>query len=328
MELATFERTVSSLSVIFNAYSPNGLLYFRGSETSGDFIVLQLKNGHVMFKIHLGGDSHAELTSKNTYADGREHTVKAIRSGAEIHLQVDSDADRFSTTIPGENTALNIETDMHYVAGVPTSFKVDRFNSDIEWKGFFGCILSVKPSQASDLDLDHPIRWQRREPGCQFDAAKLVPTDRLVGFSRPGFLLQKGVIMDNNSTFAFGFRTKEENGTLIFQSSKLAAFRRKQREADSSGKGYLAFYLFRGYLVLHFGKAGFLSIILSIKMCIKIVDACSEQIIALQLILRYMDVAKTLLDASSRKEVVTIRSNQMYNDGQLHSVFMSRKGKL
>ncbi|ETN73227.1 laminin EGF-like protein [Necator americanus] len=230
VELATFERTVSSLSVIFNAYSPNGLLYFRGSETSGDFIALQLKDGYVVFKIHLGGSSYAELTSKNTYADGREHTVKAIRSGLEIHLQVDSDADRFSTTIPGENTALNIETDMHFVAGVPSSFKVDRFKADIEWKGFFGCILSVKPSQASDLNLDHPVRWQRREPGCQFTDAKLMPTDRL---------------------------------------------------------GYLAFYLFRGYLVLHFGK-----------------------------------------DASFRRNVVTIRSGQMYNDGQLHSVFMSRKGKL
>ncbi|KHJ99587.1 laminin G domain protein [Oesophagostomum dentatum] len=147
MELATFERTISSLSVVFNAYSLNGLLYFHGSETSGDFIALQLKDGHVEFKIHLGGSSHAELTSRNTYSDGREHTVKAIRSGGEIHLQVDSDADRFSTTIPGENTALNIETDMHYVAGVPSSFRVDRFNSNIEWKGFFGCILSVKPSQ-------------------------------------------------------------------------------------------------------------------------------------------------------------------------------------
>ncbi|KAK5967886.1 Laminin G domain protein [Trichostrongylus colubriformis] len=95
--------------------------------------------------------------------------------------------------------------------------------------------------------------------------------------------------MDKNSTFAFGFRTKEENGTLIFQSSKLSAFRRKQRDSEgsASGKGYMAFYLFRGYLVLHFGK-----------------------------------------DASSRKEVVTIRSNHMYNDGQLHSVFMSRKGKI
>ncbi|PIO72285.1 laminin G domain protein [Teladorsagia circumcincta] len=262
---------------------------FRGSETSGDFIVLYLKDGHVVFKIHLGGESHAEITSKHNYADGREHTVKAIRSGNEIHLQVDSDADRFSTTIPGENTVLNIEADSHYVAGVPASLKTGLFNEDIEWKGFFGCILSVKPSQTSDLDLDNPVRWLRREPGCHFSAAKLIPTDRIVGFSRPGFLLQQGVIMDNNSSFAFGFRTKEENGTLIFQSSKLSAFRRKQRDSEgtASGKGYMAFYLFRGYLVLHFGK-----------------------------------------DASSRREVVTIRSNHMYNDGQLHSVFMSRKGKI
>ncbi|VDN25599.1 unnamed protein product [Cylicostephanus goldi] len=88
MELATFERTVSSLTVIFNAYSPNGLLYFRGSETTGDFIALQLKEGHVVFKINLGGGSQAELTSKGSYSDGREHAVKAIRSGGEIHLQV------------------------------------------------------------------------------------------------------------------------------------------------------------------------------------------------------------------------------------------------
>ncbi|KJH49983.1 laminin EGF-like protein [Dictyocaulus viviparus] len=305
VELTTFERTVSSITVVFNAYSPNGLLYFRGSEISGDFVTLYMKDGHVVFKIHLGGSSQAELISKEKYADGREHTVKAIRNGAELHLQVDSDADRFSTTIPGENTALNIETDLHYVAGVPTSFKINRFSPDIQWKGFFGCISRVKPSQASDLDLDHPIRWQRRDPGCQFSAAKLVPTDRVVGFSRPGFLLQQGVVMDNNSTFAFGFRTKEENGTLIFQSSKLDTIRRKQRNSEGNGNGYLAFYLFRGYLVLHFGK-GYL---------------------AFYLFRGYL-VLHFGKDALSRKEVVTIRSSQMYNDGQLHSVFMSRKGKI
>ncbi|KAK6054383.1 laminin G domain protein [Cooperia oncophora] len=267
IEMATFERTVSSVSIIFNAYSPNGLLYFRGSETSGDFIVLYLKDGHVVFKIHLGRDSHAEITSKHDYADGREHTVKAIRSGNEIHLQVEELASQDQTE------ALNFTSGGYFL-------KTDLFDADIQWKGFFA---------TSDLDLDHPVRWLRRQPGCHFTAAKLVPTDRIVGFSRPGFLLQQGVIMDNNSTFAFGFRTKEENGTLIFQSSKLSVFRRKQRESEgnANGKGYMAFYLFRGYLVLHFGK-----------------------------------------DASSRKEVVTIRSNQMYNDGQLHSVFMSRKGKM
>jgi len=83
---------------------------------------------------------------------------------------------------------------------------------------------------------------------------KLVPSDRLVGFARPGFLLTQGVIINNNSTFGFAFRTREENGTLIFQSSKLATFRRRQRDSENNGKGYMAFYLFRGYLVLHFGK--------------------------------------------------------------------------
>lgn len=72
-----------------------------------------------------------------------------------IDFQVDSDADRFSTTIPGENTALNIETDMHFVAGVPTSMKTDRFDTDIEWKGFFGCVLSVKPSQVGVSEVTH-----------------------------------------------------------------------------------------------------------------------------------------------------------------------------
>ncbi|KAJ1350105.1 hypothetical protein KIN20_005822 [Parelaphostrongylus tenuis] len=212
VELATFERTVSSFTVVFNTYSPNGLLYFRGSETSGDFVTLYMEDGHVVFKIKLGDSSQAELVSKGSYADGREHTVKAIRSGGEIHLQVDSDADRFSTTISGKHTALNIETDFHYVAGVPSSLRTDIFDPDIQWKGFFGCIMRVKPSQASDLDLDHPMRWQRRDPGCQFselERSKLMFSDRLVGFSRPGFLLQRGVILDNNSTLAFGFRTKE-----------------------------------------------------------------------------------------------------------------------
>uniref|UniRef100_A0A1I7X3U7 LAM_G_DOMAIN domain-containing protein n=1 Tax=Heterorhabditis bacteriophora TaxID=37862 RepID=A0A1I7X3U7_HETBA len=113
--------------------------------------------------------------------------------------------------------------------------------------------------QASELDLGHPVRSYRREPGCRIDDSRLVPSNRLVGFPRPGYLLTQGVVMDNNSTTYFLFKKK----------------------------GYMAFYLFRGFLVLHFGK-----------------------------------------DTSSRKEVITIRSTQVYNDGQLHSVFLSREGKM
>lgn len=173
------------------------------------------------------------------------------------------------------------------VGGVPTGFPVQKFaDHDISWKGFFGCILSVKPSQVSELDLEQAKRWQRRELGCKFSQSRLEPTDRLVGFPKPGYLLTQGVQITNNSTFAFTFRTKEENGTLVFQSSKLASFRRKQRDSEQNGKGFMAYYLFRGYLVLHIGK-----------------------------------------DPQSRKDVVTIRSQNSYSDGLMHQVYMTRNGK-
>ncbi|CAL2029211.1 unnamed protein product [Caenorhabditis brenneri] len=247
------ERTMSAITVVFNAFSPNGLLYFRGSEKNGDFVAIYLNDGKVIFKINLGGGSIAELTSQNVYNDGKEHTVKAIRTGSEMYLQVDSDADRFNTVISGENTALNIDNEQHYVGGVPITLNKDIFSDySINWNGFIGCILTVKPSQVGELDLDHPENSQGKSEGCSFNSQNIGATDRTVGFPKPGYLLTKGISIDNNSTFGFSFRTREENGTLIYQSSKLQKV--SKRDSENDGKGYMAFYLFRGYLVLHFGK--------------------------------------------------------------------------
>lgn len=82
------ERTMSAITVVFNAYSPSGLLYFRGSQESGDFMALYLEEGHVVYKVNLGDAAKAEIKSKMVYNDGREHTIKAIRNEAGIHLQV------------------------------------------------------------------------------------------------------------------------------------------------------------------------------------------------------------------------------------------------
>lgn len=248
VSMSVSERTMSAITVIFNAFSPNGLLYFRGSEASGDFVAIYLNDGKVMFKINLGGGSVAELTSQNVYNDGKEHTVKAIRTGSEMYLQVDSDADRFNTVITGENTALNIENENHYVAGVPMTLNKEVFG-DINWNGFIGCILTVKPSQVGELDLDHPEHSQGKTDGCSQVSGV---TDKIIGFPKPGYLITKGISIDNSSTFAFSFRTREENGTLVYQSSKLQKV--SKRDSEDDGKGYIAFYLFRGYLVLHFGK--------------------------------------------------------------------------
>uniref|UniRef100_A0A1I8EP61 LAM_G_DOMAIN domain-containing protein n=1 Tax=Wuchereria bancrofti TaxID=6293 RepID=A0A1I8EP61_WUCBA len=139
----------AQITVILSAYSPNGLIYFRGNQENGDFVCLELREGHVVFRINLGDDSYALVKSKkSSYADGRSHTIRVIRNYDKIHLQVDDESDRNSATIPGENARLNINDDDHFVGGIPPGFNTTAFrNFDIHWSEFFGCIQSVRPSQ-------------------------------------------------------------------------------------------------------------------------------------------------------------------------------------
>ncbi|MFH4977663.1 hypothetical protein AB6A40_004372 [Gnathostoma spinigerum] len=288
IKMSLAERVSGSVvSVIFAAYSPDGLLYFRGSQTIGDFLSIELRDGRVVFKINLGGGSYVSVQSKKAfYTDGLVHTVRAVRNNDQIHLQVDSESDRSSATIPGTNTMLNVMVDDHYVGGVPPGFNTSVFQRfDIHWTGFFGCIQSIKPSQVTELDLDNPIRSQGKLPGCSFKAGKLEPTDHVFGFPQPGYLVTQGIQLSDNSSVGFNFRTREANATLLFQSTNLATYRRRERRiASDEGQGYIGFYLHRGILVVHIGT-----------------------------------------DSSQRSKMATLRSLNTYNDGQLHSVFLSRE---
>lgn len=134
--------------------------------------------------------------------------------------------------VPGENTLLDIrDNDAHYVGGVPSDFDKSAFEGfDIQWTGFFGCIQSVKPNQVSELDLDHPVRSQRKEPGCEFRNDRLMPTDRLIGFPRPGYLISSGIELTSNSSISFNFRTRNSNAVLMYQSGR---FRRRERRQET-----------------------------------------------------------------------------------------------
>uniref|UniRef100_A0A914RKF6 Laminin G domain-containing protein n=1 Tax=Parascaris equorum TaxID=6256 RepID=A0A914RKF6_PAREQ len=38
-------------TIVFSAYSSDGLLYFRGNPNNGDFVSVELRDGHVIFKV-------------------------------------------------------------------------------------------------------------------------------------------------------------------------------------------------------------------------------------------------------------------------------------
>lgn len=243
------ERANTMVSVIFSAYSKNGLIYFRGSPESKDYLAIQLENGHVVVRAMIAGKAAVNLKSAlNTYADGRTHKVRTIRKDQEVHLHVDDGIgqDKMSAKVDGDDVlALNISNNEHYVAGVPPDFKKAPFN-DVQFDGFFGCIQSVRPTQVNELDLDHPVRSQRKEPGCVFSEERLTPNDHVIGFTKPGYLLGKGFALGPEGTFSFNFRSKQPDALLLYQSGGIGE--RLKRGVDES---FIAFYLVEGRLTVH-----------------------------------------------------------------------------
>uniref|UniRef100_A0A0N4ZF07 Laminin subunit alpha-2 n=1 Tax=Parastrongyloides trichosuri TaxID=131310 RepID=A0A0N4ZF07_PARTI len=254
VHMTTAERANTMLTIEFSSYSKNGLLYFRGNPETKDFVSLELRDGQVVFKVNLGNNSFVKVVSKGPlYNDGKLHVIRTIRFTNQVHLQVDSEQDRVSETIPGENTALNVNDNDHFIGGVPSDFNKVNFDQfDIHWKGFYGCIKSVKPNQISELDLENVVRSHKKEAGCGYKDSQLEPSDRVVGFEKEGYFATNGIKLDYNSSIALNFRTRDESGIILYQSSSISGHKSK-RDVEPEGKGFIAIYIYKGSIVLNIG---------------------------------------------------------------------------
>ncbi|KAL3119034.1 hypothetical protein niasHT_003817 [Heterodera trifolii] len=318
MPMAELTNTMF-ISVQFSAYSPNGLLYLRGSPSNGEFVALELNEGAVALKADFGAETKIAIQSNGAnYTDGRMHRVRVIRKDGEVHLQVDPpEGDHLSITLTDSEALLDISESDHFVGGVPPDFPRDRFTQDhdIHFDGFFGCIQSVQPNQVAELDLANPERAQRKGTDCAYREGRLSTTERVIGFKglNGGFLKSRGILLDTSSTFSFNLRSRRENAVLFYQSKELhrteeAQKARRRRRRTKRGKrpsgrkerrkrrtdggdeetpqSFLAIYLLDGRLSFHLGFES---------------------------------------QHSSKRPLVV--SSHRYNDGLLHSVFLSRLGK-
>uniref|UniRef100_A0A1I8BDZ5 LAM_G_DOMAIN domain-containing protein n=1 Tax=Meloidogyne hapla TaxID=6305 RepID=A0A1I8BDZ5_MELHA len=323
------ERSSSMLAVQFSAYSPNGLLYFRGSPTSGEFIGLELHEGAVALKADFGPEAKIALQLNGTnYADGRAHKVRVIRRDGEVHLQADPEADHISIALADSKALLDITESDHFVGGVPPDFPTAHFlqDHDLNFEGFFGCIHSVRPNQLSELDFDNPLRAQRKEAGCRYQEERLSTSERIIGFQvglmiglnlsyflkgiDGGFLKTRGILLDSDATFSFNFRTKSLNALLLYQSADLQRLeqqRRAKRRRRTMKEEELE------------------EIILRERRDV-LTNPNDQSFLAFYLI----DGRLTIhlgTDSDERIKRLVISSTQTYSDGLLHSVFLSRMGK-
>lgn len=66
VRLPSTERVNSTqISLIFSAYSSDGLLYFRGNQSNGDFVCLELRNGRVVYKVNELYGKFVKIVSEN-----------------------------------------------------------------------------------------------------------------------------------------------------------------------------------------------------------------------------------------------------------------------
>lgn len=151
------------ITVTLSAYSTNGLIYFRGSPETRDFLAIQLEDGAVVVKARVARVININLRSKQAnYADGRTHKIRTMRQDNKIHLQIDEEtkisAD-IETPAGSDHTdhVLDIPNSDHYIGGLPPDFNRTPFVDDgLKFDGFFGCIQSGKPLHI--FTSSHPRR--------------------------------------------------------------------------------------------------------------------------------------------------------------------------
>lgn len=80
---------VGSTTSLIVFSSRSGLLYFRGSNATRDFIAVQLEDGQLAVRTRVDGRGPFVLrTNGSDFADGRVHRLRAIRQNRQLTLQV------------------------------------------------------------------------------------------------------------------------------------------------------------------------------------------------------------------------------------------------
>ncbi|XP_018320894.1 laminin subunit alpha [Agrilus planipennis] len=195
-------RIRSHIKLSFKTFATEGLLFLAGKEKT--FISIELRNGKILYQYNLGDKTKTWYT-KDTYNDGKWHTVSASRDGANGNFIVDEEEipDR---SPPVEGSAIE-QVETFSFGGYPQfhSFK-DVTNTD-----FDGCIDNVT-IMGNLVDLTQNVKAYDVTPGCP------VKFSRLVSFSENtnGYIRFGNISSGDIFQLSLKFRTKEPNGLIFY----------------------------------------------------------------------------------------------------------------
>ncbi|CAH1263754.1 NRXN2 [Branchiostoma lanceolatum] len=203
----------------FKTHQRSGLLFHTG--TGQDYVNLSLKNGAVSLVVNLGSGAFETLVEplEGTFNDNRWHDVKVTRNLQQVTISVD---EIFTETGFTQDDFTMLGTDDYiYVGGSPSD--ADLPGSTIT-NNFMGCLKQVVyrtiEPQETNLDLSYLAKSNspkmKAYGNLEFTCNEVSPLDPVTFLTPESYLELPTWTAKKTGTISFDFRTKEDNGLLMY----------------------------------------------------------------------------------------------------------------
>ncbi|XP_048872059.1 laminin subunit alpha-1-like isoform X2 [Brienomyrus brachyistius] len=223
----------------FKTFTPNGLLIYMASDTTKDFLAIELVDGRVQVTIELG-EGPLILSTAKPYNTGKWHQLTLRRDKYNALLTVidtsdPSNREELEGQALGTDSALNrSEHDPIYIGGLPDFRSALLLPST---RSFTGCIKDVEISRTNFDLLDNAYGVTK---GCVLEPIYSVTV------RRGGFLELPALTLLPQAEVLVSFSTYSGNGLILAGFTE--AERRKRRQ---NNQPFLAVALASGQLEAH-----------------------------------------------------------------------------
>ena len=204
-----------NVSLKFQSFRSNALLLYLGGFHQGDFISLQLEDGHVVLYFHNGGLGDAARAIDNTHKhnDGQVHSILAYKNDSLTALLFVDGNGPFVAPFKHDFLLLQ-EAKEFFLGGVPPKLSV---NAPATTEPFSGCLFDVYIEKQSLEDLEKKITNSsmnvlNRTLGCP------LLSGRGVYFKGAGYLRLINLFSLSRSVrleLSFSFKTTRKSGLLL-----------------------------------------------------------------------------------------------------------------
>ncbi|XP_058133366.1 laminin subunit alpha-1 isoform X2 [Dasypus novemcinctus] len=236
----TLRATVTQIIMLFNTFSPNGLLLYLASNGTKDFLSIELVHGRVKVTVDLGSGPLALITDRR-YNNGTWYKISFQRNRKQGFLAV---IDVYNTSYketkqgetPGASSDLNrLDKDPIYVGGLPKSRIVRK---GLTSRSYVGCIKNLEISR-STFDLLRSSYGVRK--GCVLEPI------RSVSFLKGGYVELPPKPLPPESELLATFATGNSSGLIL---AALGKDGEKQRPRQTPVP-FFSIMLIEGHVEVH-----------------------------------------------------------------------------